>query len=195
MKVFTILLIVLLFSCTTRNEKKPKVQAFCAVTKGETIQLNRDYFMNLEKIQFIFTRIDNQIYETKLINGKFKNYQINYNKKKLNYILKGFSENNSQDLDSQIVFKRKQTSFCGLITGYFLDDSDGTNFCLLSNKKLESIIVNYEKLKKTDVKDKSKIRILEKIYYKMNSLRWDYYMSNKYHYNEIRAFSKTPFEK
>lgn len=196
MKSLTIGLLLLLISCTSENiPKEKKVQAFCVVEPAESLKLEDNSYLNLEKIKVVFTRIDNQIYETTLSNGHFNYFKLNYDSLRLGILLKGFSKNSREKLDLQIISKRQLRPPCGgFINGYFLDDAEQPNFCLLSVRELTEMMIGIGKIKREKVKDKATTELLEHIYFKMNSMRWDYYMSNRYHYNEYRVESFSRWE-
>ena len=50
MKIIISLLIILLLSCSNKKQELTKIQAFCIVGRGETIELEKKQFMDIDKI-------------------------------------------------------------------------------------------------------------------------------------------------
>lgn|GEM_PF-5591939 len=97
--------------------------------------MDSNLFLITEKISLVITRIDNEFYETIVSGENLSYYKLNLDEKTQNSILEGFAENRKQKLSNQIKEIRNSDNTCELITGYYIDNSEKPNFCLLQNQK------------------------------------------------------------
>ncbi|MEO9257601.1 MAG: hypothetical protein ABI207_04415 [Crocinitomicaceae bacterium] len=170
------------------------VESFGITRNGDKIKLDSNLFLITEKISLVITRIDNEFYET-IVSGENLSYcKLNLDEKTQNSILEGFAENRKQKLSNQIKEIRNSDNTCDLITGYYIDNSEKPNFCLLQNQKIRHVLNQNFDTNKVKIDDRKTIHILELMYYKINSLHWDYFMSNRYHFKESRTYKEVSFK-
>jgi hypothetical protein len=194
MKILISFLFILLLSCSNKKQELTKIQAFCIVGRGETLELEKKQFMDIDKINIMITRINNEFFETEFKNQTFIHHKLKIDHRILKEVKDSFDNNSKENINKQKENLRKSDVGCDLGFGYFLDDSNTKNFCLLQSRELKNRLI-FTRNKKEKVRDKYIEIKLEETYYKINSKRWDYYMSNEYVYKDLRTYRFVEFKK
>jgi len=190
MKYIFLFIILSVLTCSQKKVDDKEVEALGVTNRGERIKLEDNLYMDTEIIPFVITKICVNFYSTKIKNGKFQFFELRLTLRQYISLLEGFAENRNMNLDDQISRARNsKVLFCNLIRGYFLSTLKGSNFCLLKSDKLINFLARYNfDYFGREIKNREITDILENAYYKLNSMGWEYFMSNKYAYNDIRTF-------
>jgi hypothetical protein len=186
-------LILVFISCNSELETNmvdEDFQAIGFVSKGNEISLGNGRFMHSFKFQLILFVYHDTIFQVEINNDKPTYYYLKCSQETKGSLIAELDRYNQTSLKEQLIDIKKNNLLSSCAPdGYFLFNK---------NEKMNFGLFAYESLYQWFIKSKRQIKltdrefpkIYESIFHTLNSKGWDYFMSDDYHYKELRFYYK-----
>lgn len=195
--LFAFITITILASC--KNNPEPLNEDFYTIgydRKGHEIKLNDSLFFEVPKLKFIVFLYHDSIFKVEIDHENKQHYSLLTGNDRTKIALDStFKSYRKTTLNSQLKDLRKHKTRYGCFSdGYFLfRTNEQLQFGLFDFMNYYDWKKHYSSIE-ISLKPNQFPKIYQTIYHTFNSKWWDYYMSNEYHFKELRLHYFRPLK-
>lgn len=193
--LFALITITILTSC--KNDSVPLNENFYAIgydRRSHEIIINDSLTFEVPKLKFIVFFYHDTVFKVEIDDENKQHYSFlkgnTQSKEMLNEVFKSYQKTT---LKGQLKHIQKHGMNLGCFSdGYFLfHKNDHTQFGLFDFMKYYDWRKHHSS-KEIPLKPKRFPKIYQTVYHTFNSKWWDFYMSNEYHFKEMRLHYSRP---
>lgn len=194
--IFTLLsLSTLLISCKEKTTPLSEdFHAICFVSNGDEIELGNGVFMNTPKIHFIQFVYHDTVFRVHIENKKSTYSYLKFRNKGKDSLLSLLKQYDKTSLNQQLksITEMNCDASCAP-EGYFLfKKNEILKFGLFLYADYSKWSKRYS-CKEVTLKSSQFPKIYQTIFHTFNSKQWDYFMSDDYHYKDVRTHHRIQF--